>query len=342
MADSYQITFGYINGKWYSFPTVSSARQAVQKYSGNMESLTTTRPTGVVIDTTLGWNADGSFVDINAWPESVLAPEGVTGDLLINPPGNPVIISPVVDETVDDTGGDTGGGTSSTLVDDEEMTYTDPWLDLDQDLLNLSKRYADAGMMGRAKKAFEQAGGTWDASSRQRMIGEREEVGVYGGTFDFDWANKGITNTTDLEKIKAWAKEGKFGRIKQFMESKKKGSFDKDTHVKLKAFTHRGKHDYVPPSKVEKPDPTVYDPAAFKGPMKDLKGTFKTGQKRQHAKTWRQKHMDAAKKKHGVGDANQTEAQKKAWIKHRNKIASRHRKLIGAEKKTLKSGVVIG
>jgi hypothetical protein len=42
------------------------------------------------------------------------------------------------------------------------------------------------------------------------------------------------------------------------MESKKAGSYDKDVHVKLKAMTHRGKHDYVAPSTITKDTPGAY------------------------------------------------------------------------------------
>jgi len=83
-----------------------------------------------------------------------------------------------------------------------------------------------------------------------------------------------------------------------------------------------------------------YNPEDMKGTEADIAGQFKTGQARQHAKTWRQKHMEAAKKKHG-GD-NMTKEQKSAYIKQRNKIANRHRIMIGAGAKTLKDGSVIG
>jgi hypothetical protein len=59
--------------------------------------------------------------------------------------------------------------------------------------------------------------------------------------------------------------------------------------------------------------------------------------------------MSAAEKKHGItrdasGKVIRPESDKawKAYIKQRNKVAGRHRKLIGAGKKTLKSGAVIG
>jgi hypothetical protein len=50
------ITFAYIQGKWYSFPNPAAARAAVEKYNGNMQSVRSQKPTGVNIDTSLGWN----------------------------------------------------------------------------------------------------------------------------------------------------------------------------------------------------------------------------------------------------------------------------------------------
>ena len=342
------ITFAYIQGKWYSFPNPAAARAAIEKYSGNMQSLRSEKPTGVNIDTSLGWNLEGGVL-----PETILPAPGVTGDSLFNPPLNPIIRSddntvlPGTGTTIDSGG---GGGEPEMLEERTIYDFDNSWDSLDQDLLSLAKRYADAGMMGRAKNAFNQAGGVWDNNTHFRMKIERDQEGPnYGGQFEFDWANKGITDAADLEKIKAWAKSGKFGLIKQLMDSKKAGSFDKDTHVKLKAMTHRPKHDYVPPSETTTKDPAVYDPSAFKGAVKDIRGKFKTGQAREHAKTWRQTHMSAAEKKHGIKrDAAgkvvkpKSDTAWKAYIEQRNKVAGRHRQLIGAGKKTLKSGAVIG
>jgi hypothetical protein len=363
------ISYAYIQGRWYSFPSPFAAKLAVQRYNGNMESVRTERPTGVNIDTSLGWDLEGGKL-----PETILPAPGVTGDALWNPPLNPIIratpvAEPVADPVVDPV--------ADPVAEPVAEPVVDLWDDLDQDLLNLAKRYADAGMMGRAKAAFEQAGGTWAKDTHKRMAQERDQTGLYGGQFEFNWANRGITDAADLEKIKAWAKGGLFGRIKQFMESKKAGSYDKDVHTKLKAMTHRGKHDYIAPSTVTQdtpgayldtrtgkwrmpaPDGTtpgkkevhVYDPLKMKGTRQEIGGKFKTGQARQDANTWRQQHMAAAEKKHGIKrDAagkiiNSSKANQQAWdayIAQRNKIAGRHRGMIGAGKKTLKSGEVIG
>jgi len=85
-----------------------------------------------------------------------------------------------------------------------------------------------------------------------------------------------------------------------------------------------------------------YDPSLFKGKkIADLENKFRADQDtaaRHQAKMWRQQHMDAAKKKYGFGtdDFNKSE-----YIKQRNQIASRHRRMVGAGDKTLKSGTVI-
>jgi len=379
------ISYAYIQGRWYSFPSPFAAKLAVQRYNGNMESVRTERPTGVNIDTSLGWNLEGGKL-----PETILPAPGVTGDALWNPPLNPIIRKTPIDTPAPSPERPTNPyapdpapapdpvpvpnpmpiahDSSNDYVDDPTAdpslaSPVDSWDDLDQDLLNLAKRYADAGMMGRAKAAFEQAGGSWDTDTHKRMVQERDQTDSYGGLFDFEWARRGITDAADLEQIKAWAKGNLYGKIKQFMEAKKPGSFDKEVHVKLKAFTHRGKHDFVNPSTVTKdtpgayldtrtgkwrmpaPDGTtpgaehVYDPASMKGTREEIEGKFKTGARRQDAKIWRQQHMDAAKEKwgHGTDDFNQAE-----YIKQRNAIANRHRVMIDAGPKTLADGTVIG
>ena len=117
------ITFAYIKGMWYSFPSAHRARMAVQKYTGNSDTITSTKPTGVAINTTLGWKPDGALVDTTTWPNQVFAPEGVTGDALWNPPVNPITTNvaekeeggePIVEEILD------GEGENPAVVDDEE------------------------------------------------------------------------------------------------------------------------------------------------------------------------------------------------------------------------------
>tara|TARA_R110001592_G_scaffold233949_1_gene491516 strand:- start:1570 stop:2442 length:873 start_codon:yes stop_codon:yes gene_type:complete len=86
-----------------------------------------------------------------------------------------------------------------------------------------------------------------------------------------------------------------------------------------------------------------FDPSLFKGkktPELENKFGENTGgtAMRNQAKSWRQNQMDAAKKKYGFGtdDFNKSD-----FIKQRNQIASRHRRMVGAGDKKLKSGEVI-
>jgi hypothetical protein len=67
-------------------------------------------------------------------------------------------------------------------------------------------------------------------------------------------------------------------------------------------------------------------------------GAWETGQARADAKKWRDLHMRAAKKKWGYGT---DEFNKQAYIDQRNRIATRHRKMLGAGPKTLKDGTVL-
>lgn len=368
------ISFAYIQGRWYSFPSPFAAKIAVQRYNGNMESVRTERPTGVNIDTSLGFDLENGVL-----PDTIAPAPGVTGDALWNPPINPInrattvdsVVDPVVDPVADPVVNPTEEMESRTIYD-----FDNSWDKLDQDLLNLAKRYADAGMMGRSKAAFEQAGGTWDKDTSFRMKTSRDQEGPnYGGEFEFDWAKRGVTDKDALAQIKKWAAGNQYGKIKDFMEKNKAGSYDKDFRTRLAASNQtRGEdRNWVSPSKINEntpgayfdtrtgkwrmkaPDGTtpgaknVYDPASMKGTREEIGGKFKTGQARQDAKTWRNQHMSAAEKKHGVkrDDAGKVIKPKSdvawnAYLKQRNKIAGRHRGMVGAGKKTTKEGKVIG
>lgn len=366
------VTYAYIQGRWYSFPNPYAAKISVQRYNGNMESVRTERPTGVNIDTSLGFDLQDGVL-----PPTIEPAPGVTGDALWNPPLNPITRATAVDPVVDPV------DPVDDAVDDAELLETrtiydfdNSWDKLDQNLLNLAKRYADAGMMGRSKATFEQAGGTWDKDTHFRMKISRDQEGPnYGGDFEFDWAKRGVTDADALTQIKKWAAGNQYGKIKDFMEKNKAGSYDKDFRVRLAASSQpRGEErNWVAPSKVNEntpgayfdtrtgkwrmkaPDGTtpgakqVYDPASMKGTREEIGGKFKTGQARQDAKTWRQQHMSAAEKKHGVTrDASGKvvkPANEQAWnayLAQRNKIAGRHRGMVGAGPKTTKGGKVIG
>ena len=341
----YKVTFAYIKGMWYSFPSVESARQAITKYTGNMDSLTYTKPRGVAINTSLGWSTDGEFADMANWPDQVFAPEGVTGDALWSPPNNPITVETTIppDDSGDETGYETKPiGDEKEII--EEVDLLD-WSAQDEDLVNLAKRYATAGMMGRAQAAFVKSGGTWsDAVHLALKEGAKDKT--YGGTIKFDWANLGV-DATMLETIKDLAKKGQYGRISKLMEDEDgKTTFNKDVHQKLQAFVHMGDREWDPAKGQVKEEVEVeehvYDPAKMKGTREEIKNKFKTGQARLDAQTWRKNQMAAFKKKFNVGGEGHTQAESDAWKKKQRDIANRHRVMIGAGKKTLADGTVIG
>jgi len=88
--------------------------------------------------------------------------------------------------------------------------YIDP---TKQGLLALAKQYADAGMMARAKAAFERAGGTWTNEIHRQFKTEAAATPRYGGDIAFKWADYGVRTQEQLNQIIEWAKQGQFGRI---------------------------------------------------------------------------------------------------------------------------------
>ena len=360
----YKVTFAYIKGMWYSFPSVESARAAVNKYTGNMDSVTYRKPSGVAINTTLGWSTDGEFADMTQWPDQVFAPEGVTGDALWNPPNNPITVGTTI--PVDDTtGGDAGGGGGD---DDaagggggDEVDVLD-WSGLDQELLNLAKRYATAGMMGRAQAAFVKAGGTW-SDAILIALKEGGETQGYGGTIAFDWASLGVDKVL-LQEIKRLAKLGKYGQISKLMEDEEGNTtFNKDVHQKLQAFVHMGsKVDWDPAvgqvktngdttqggttvvdgTKTPKTTRSVGTGPAGKGgtydittgklgegeTIADITGKYATGQARLDAKEWRARQVKKLTKDFGDDPKTMSVEQRKAWKKKKDQIILRHGKMI--------------
>ena len=353
----YKVTFAYIKGMWYSFPSVESARQAVSKYTGNPDSVTYTKPRGVAIQTSLGWSTDGEFADMANWPDQVFAPEGVTGDALWNPPNNPITVeTTIVDDTT--TTNDTTTTTDTTTdtetdvdVDVEDEVDLLDWSAQDEDLVNLAKRYATAGMMSRAQAAFVKSGGTWSDAVHLALKEGSEDKG-YGGTIKFDWASLGV-DAEMLETIKDLAKKGKYGKISKLMEGEDgKSTFNKDVHQKLQAYVHMGdKVDWDPVTgqggdttvveEVTKTPKTtrsattgvgaggVYDPAKMKGSTAEITGKFKTGEARLDAKEWRARQIAAAKKTFGDDPKKMSAVNKTAWKKKRDAISNRHKKMIG-------------
>jgi hypothetical protein len=111
MATPAVITYAYIRGKWYAFTDQASAKVGVTRYQGNIQSLRTSKPVGVIVD-------DRTFVRRPAsyWPATLANAPGVTGDALINPQVNPihrpvpVTPDPVVTPTPPAPSGGGGGG----------------------------------------------------------------------------------------------------------------------------------------------------------------------------------------------------------------------------------------
>ena len=122
MATPAVITYAYIRGKWYAFTDQESARAGVTRYGGNIKSLRTSKPVGVLVDNRTFVRRPASY-----WPPTLANAPGITGDALINPPVNPihriapvtpepvvaepVVAEPVVEAVVEPSGG--GGGDDS-------------------------------------------------------------------------------------------------------------------------------------------------------------------------------------------------------------------------------------
>ena len=278
------INYAFIRGKWYSFSDTPTARQAIQKYNGNVDSVRTRKPVNVLIDETL------LNIDIGLWPNAISDAVGVTGDALINPPVNP-IIGPVTKEVAQIPAVTTSAKSSSTSGssgDEEVVEEVDPWAALDQGKLNLAKRYADSGMLGRAATAFKDAGGTWDRTTGDRLRTEAGEISRYGG--DFDWSKFGIKQR-DFGAISEAAKAGQFAKIRNMVG---KDNWSPELRSKLAA-EYVGKGD-KPPARQQVPTPQLYKTGSkdwgeqFKEGQWET-GSFKTGKARTAAKEWRQKHI---------------------------------------------------
>jgi hypothetical protein len=111
--------------------------------------------------------------------------------------------------------------------------YIDP---KKQGLLALAKQYADAGMIARAKAAFEKAGGTWTNEIHRQFKQEAAETTRYGGDIAFKWADYGVRNQEQLNQIIEWAKQGKFNLIaKEINKLGGSKKWNKGLHKKLAA-----------------------------------------------------------------------------------------------------------
>ena len=201
--------------------------------------------------------------------------------------------------------------------------------------LRLAQQYADAGMFARAKAAFEKAGGVWGNAVHRLLKKEADATSRYGGDIEFNWGNYGVRTQAQLNKIIAWAREGKFGRISNYINTLAAGSggayktFNADSNrlQKKLAAEYLGKQDtsVAGRERTFKRDEPVDDKGKFVDPLlykpdksgetnwqDQFKGVITPGQTgawsvdeggqqaRQDAQKWRNKHMDAAMNKYGL------------------------------------------
>ena len=202
-----------------------------------------------------------------------------------------------------------------------------------QGLLALAKQYADAGMMARAKDAFERAGGTWTNEVHRQFKTEASATSRYGGDIAFKWADFGVKTQDQLNQIIQWAKDRKFGRIKNMVDNLGGKKWNKQLHTKLAAeYLGKQEADTDPDTEgwqgtrtteFKRDEPTVapvfkpapynnIDPstsggvetpwrAQFISPItKQQEGSWSSGQARNDAQKWRDLHMNAAMNKYGL------------------------------------------
>ena len=243
--------------------------------------------------------------------------------------------------------------------------YIDP---TKQGLLALAKQYADAGMMARAKKAFESAGGTWTNEIHRQFKTEAAATTRYGGDISFKWGDYGVRTQAQLNQIIEWAKTRDYRKIKNMIDglggTKKwnnqlrtklaaeyEGKQEKDTDATTAGWQGTRTTEF----KRDEPEvaPVLYEPSTntqgddttwkqqFQGKITPGQvGAWGEGgsQQRKDAQKWRNLHMNAAIKKHGLtrGSDNKiarpegmSDADWGAWADQRNKIATRFRKMIG-------------
>ena len=108
-----------------------------------------------------------------------------------------------------------------------------------------AKRFAAAGMMGRASSAVKAAGGTWTKDMHRQLKKDAEGKKDYGGDFanqsDIDdMVNKyGVMSATSGKGGKI-TKKVQMGKAKRDWEKKHgKGSWSKDVHVAIAASAQR-------------------------------------------------------------------------------------------------------
>ena len=231
--------------------------------------------------------------------------------------------------------------------------------------LALAQQYADAGMFARAKAAFTQAGGVWSNAVHRLLKQEATDTTRYGGDIVFNWRDYGVRTQDQLNQITNWAKQGQFGRIANMVNNLGEKKWDADGNrlqKKLAAeylgFQPKGTDPKTPSTEFKRAEPTTptnlyknITPDGGGTPTRDWKtqfkgtitpgqeGSWKSGQARNDAQKWRNLHMDAAMKKHGLsrGDdkkitresnPNISDTDWDSFIKKRNQIAGRFERMI--------------
>ena len=135
------------------------------------------------------------------------------------------------------------GGDNNTTTPPATPTPTpwDPYAGVSAGRLAEAKRYADAGMMGRARQQIILGGGTWEVGADHRSTGdslklskhmrkEAKETDRYGGDFKFTGADDASV-TSALSKI---GSDFKMGRARKAIEDAG-GTWSKELHKRLKA-----------------------------------------------------------------------------------------------------------
>ena len=107
-----------------------------------------------------------------------------------------------------------------------------------------ARRFADAGMFGRAKGAVEAAGGTWDKGMHRQLKADAGSNKNYGG----DFKNQSTINSildkaslvTDATKDGEISYKVPMGKAKKAYEAKHgKGAWSKEVHVAVAAAQKR-------------------------------------------------------------------------------------------------------
>lgn len=213
-------------GKAYPNPAAAMAAGA-SNFSYNL-------PSGVQVD----WSYWNKFtqpptttpvpVPITVAPQNTIKPGKNTNapdaDQNTNPPTEPP--SGGGDNTTTPPAGN--GNTTTPTVN--------PFAGVSAGRLAEAKRFADAGMMGRAKQQIELGGGTWDESKTlsKALRKGAKETDRYGGDFKFKGADDASV-TSALSKI---GSEFKMGKARKAIEAAG-GTWSKQLHKRLKAEAKR-------------------------------------------------------------------------------------------------------